>query len=306
VRVVSPRALRRCYRAVVSTHASPGWFPSRSHRPLLAGMRPAALQAGFVDLNGTRLAWTRSGRGAGSAPSVLLAHGLTDSAACWDRVAAVLAPSYDVVRYDARGHGASDRAPAYSVELNTADLIGLVRELGLDRPVLIGHSMGGVHAALAAAELDVRALVLEDPHWPETPEDGSKDIGASRRSVVEAAALPLGRRWARGRGEHPTWADVDLDAWVRAQDRVDPDVVGWFSSWPVTNRWREHVAKLDCPGLLVTGSRSPTVTPSAAAQARNRWAQLQTVQINDAGHNVRRDQFDPYWRAVRTFLNTLT
>jgi N-formylmaleamate deformylase len=121
---------------------------------------------------------------------VLLAHGITDSAACWDRVAAGLAPSYDVIRYDARGHGASDRATEYTVDSHVGDLIGMARAMRLDRPVLIGHSMGSVHAALAAAQLDVRALILEDPHWPEIPEDGTKDIAASRRSVAEVAALP--------------------------------------------------------------------------------------------------------------------
>jgi hypothetical protein len=69
------------------------------------------------------------------------------SAACWDRVAEGLALSYDVVCYDARGHGASDRATSYPVELHVAHLIGLAQALRLDRPVLIGHSMGGVHAA---------------------------------------------------------------------------------------------------------------------------------------------------------------
>ena len=251
------------------------------------------------------MAWTRNGPSGGSAPAVVLAHGLTDSAACWDRVAATLAPSYDVVRYDARGHGASDRASGYSVELNTSDLAGLVRTLGLDRPVLIGHSMGSVHAALAAAEIDVRALVLEDPHWPEIPEDGTKDIEASRRSVVEVAALPKAERRSRGRAEHPTWADIDIEAWVQAQDQVDPDVVNWFGSWRTTNRWRDHVSGLHCPGLLVTGDHSPTVTPAAAAQAKELWPQLQTVRIEGAGHNVRRDQFEPYWQAVSAFLDAL-
>ena len=184
------------------------------------------MQAGFVGLDGVRLAWTRTGRSSRDAPSLLLAHGLTDSADCWERVAAVLDPSYDVVCYDARGHGASDRASDYSVEANTADLIGLARALGLDRPVLVGHSMGSVHAALAAAQLEVRALILEDPGaWPEVPEDGTKDIAASRRSVAEVTALPEAARRAHGRLLHPTWADDDLEAWVRAQSQVDPDVV---------------------------------------------------------------------------------
>ena len=262
-----------------------------------------ARQAGFVGVDGVRLAWTRAGRPSRDAPSLLLAHGLTDSAECWGRVVAVLAPSYDVICYDARGHGASDRTSDYSVEANTADLIGLARELRLDRPVLIGHSMGSVHAALAAAQLEVRALILEDPGaWPEVAEDGSKDIAASRRSVVEVTALPEAARWAHGRLLHPTWTDDDIRAWVRAQSQVDPDVVSWFSSWPTTNRWRDHVAALRCPGLLVTGDQSPSVTPNVAAEARSLWPQLQTVQIEGAGHNVRRDQFAPYLEAVSTFL----
>lgn len=131
--------------------------------------------SGFVDLAGAELAWTRSGSRDGD--SVLLAHGITDSAACWDRVAHLLAPVYGVIRYDARGHGGSDRATSYSFELHASDLIGVARALHLDRPVLIGHSMGGAHAAVAAVELHARAVVLEDPHWPEIPEDGtSHDI----------------------------------------------------------------------------------------------------------------------------------
>ena len=258
-------------------------------------------EVGFVGVDGVRLAWTRTGRPSRDAPSLLLAHGLTDSAECWDPVASVLALSYDVVRYDARGHGASDRATDYSVERNTADLVGLVRALRLDRPVLVGHSMGGVHAALAAAQLEARALILEDPAWPEVASDGTKDIAASRRSVVEVAALPENARRAHGRALHPAWADEDLEAWVRAQSQVDPDVVSWFNSWPTTNRWRDHVAALRGPGLLLIGEQT-AVTPNAAAQARRLWPQLQTVQIEGAGHNVRRDQFTPYLEAVATFL----
>lgn len=259
-------------------------------------------EAGFVRVDGVRLAWTRTGRPSRDAPSLLLAHGLTDSAECWDPVASVLALSYDVVRYDARGHGASDRASDYSVDRNTADLVGLARALRLDRPVLVGHSMGSNHAVLAAAQLEVRALILEDPGaWPEVPEDGTKDIAASRRRVAEVAALPEDARRAHGRALHPTWADRDLEAWVRAQSQVDLEVVSWFNSWPTTNRWRDHVAALHSPGLLLIGDET-AVTPNVAAQAQRLWPQLQTVQIEGAGHNVRRDQFMPYWEAVSTFL----
>ena len=150
--------------------------------------------------------------------------------------------------------------------------------------------MGGVHAALAAAQLEVRALILEDPAWPEVASDGTKDIAASRRSVVEVAALPEDARRAHGRALHPAWADEDLDAWVRAQSQVDPDVVSWFNSWQTTNRWRDHVAALRRPGLLLIGEEtaghaqrrrsSPKALPSAADGAnRGRWAQRATRPI---------------------------
>jgi N-formylmaleamate deformylase len=263
------------------------------------------IERGLARLDEVDLAWVRSGPRRPGTPSVVLAHGLTDAAATWDRVALPLSRTRDVIRYDARGHGASSWARDYSVESHTADLIRLVRQLRLDRPVLIGHSMGAVHAALAAAAIDVTALVLEDPHWPELPQDGTKDIGASRRSVVQVAALTPAERHAHVQAEHPTWAEADLDAWVLARGHLDPDVVNWFGSWQTTNRWRDHVARLRRPTLLVTGGVDPTVTPPAAAEARQLCPQLRAVQIHQAGHNVRRDQYEAYWQAVTRFLADL-
>lgn len=184
-------------------------------------------------------------------------------------------------------------------------MVGLVRALRLDWPVLIGHSMGAVHAALAASELDVRAVVLEDPHWPELAEDGTKDIDASRRSVVDVAALSPAQRHAYVKAEHPTWAEADLAGWVQARGQVDPDVVNWFRSWATTNHWREHLARLRCPTLLVSGDLNPTVTLHAAAQAQQLCPQMRAVQVPGAGHNVRRDQYDAYWQSLTAFLAEL-
>ena len=263
-------------------------------------------QTGFVDLDGARLAWTRSGQSVGARYSVLLAHGITDSAACWDRVAMDFAPFYDVIRYDARGHGASDRASSYPFELHTDDLIGLARALRLDRPVLIGHSMGGAHAAVAAAELGARALI-----WRTRTGPRPRRTAPATTSPPVAGPWPSSQRCPRRSGG-PTAAPSTRagptstsERRCRRQGQVDPDVVTWFESWPTTNRWRDLVAKLRCPGLLLTGDPDGTVTTNAAAQARQRWPQLQVVQIKGAGHNVRRDQFEPYWSAVAAFLDAL-
>lgn len=265
-------------------------------------------QSGIADINGTHLAWTRSGPRSTTRPSLLLTHGLTDSADTWNRITQHLARTHDVVCFDARGHGASDRSSDYSAEAHTRDLIGIAEALQLDRPVIIGHSMGGLHATLAAAQIPVRALVLEDPAWPQVPQDGTKDIADSRRRVAEVAALPDADRLAIGHARYPLWNTIDVQAWSAAHTRLDPDVVDWFKSWRTRNAWREHIAALHVPGLLLIGDADPAtvaVLPTMATEAQQFWSQLQGRQVTGATHNIRRDQFTSFLQTVTAFLDDL-
>jgi pimeloyl-ACP methyl ester carboxylesterase len=120
---------------------------------------------GDVIANGIKIHYYRTG---GDKPPFVLAHGFSDSGLCWTRVARVLAESYDLIMADARGHGLSD-APegGYTSQEHAADLAGLIEALGLDRPTLMGHSMGASTVAATAVcypELAACA-VLEDPPW---------------------------------------------------------------------------------------------------------------------------------------------
>ncbi len=127
----------------------------------------SSLETGRVDANGISLRYYRSG---GNGPALVLAHGMTDMGLCWTRVADSLLHKYDVVLYDARGHGESD-APedGYDPQNHCEDLRGLLLSLKLDRPRLLGHSLGAVTVALLAATYPdmVRSVVLEDPPVPE-------------------------------------------------------------------------------------------------------------------------------------------
>ena len=120
-------------------------------------------QSGDVTANGIRLHYTRTG---GEKPPVVLAHGVTDSGRCWSAVAAALAPDYDAIMVDARGHGRSE-APATGFDPGeqAADLAGLIAALELEKPAVLGHSMGAATAlALAGAYQTLPgAILLEDP-----------------------------------------------------------------------------------------------------------------------------------------------
>lgn len=80
----------------------------------------------------------------GAGRPLVLVHGITESRAAWDPVTARLAERWRVVRVDVRGHGESDRRPPYDVVTLAGDLAAVVAGLGLDDPLVVGHSMGGV------------------------------------------------------------------------------------------------------------------------------------------------------------------
>ena len=97
------------------------------------------------------------------APPVLLAHGMWDHGRGFDLLAPRLAEHFRVVALDARGHGDSGWADAYSWPSDVADLVNALRSLGA-RAHLVGHSKGGgqvMDAACMAPEL-VRSVVQTD------------------------------------------------------------------------------------------------------------------------------------------------
>lgn len=91
------------------------------------------------------------------------------------------------------------------------------------------------------------------------------------------------------------WADAkaqfNLDV---LRERVD------FSSPP----WREVVHQLTCPVLLLTGEveRGAIVTPDVGREAAMLWRTGRVVHLPSAGHNIRREQYEPFRAAVVAFL----
>lgn len=94
---------------------------------------------------------------------MLLLHGWACDGTDWAWLAAD--PAYRTVAVDHRGHGRSSPADVYTPRLMAVDAAAVIDALGLDRPVVVGHSMGTVVASALAVERPdlVRALVLVDP-----------------------------------------------------------------------------------------------------------------------------------------------
>ena len=102
-------------------------------------------------------------------PPVLFIHGLTANAFCFQSFADALAPDHHVIAYDLRGRGESDKpATGYSVPLHAADLAQLIDAFGIERPIIVGHSLGAMIALYFAATYPqlLSKLVLIDAGAP--------------------------------------------------------------------------------------------------------------------------------------------
>ena len=98
----------------------------------------------------------------GSGPPLVLVHGITESHHSWDPLIPALAERFDVVAVDLRGHGESAKVPPFDVGTLAEDVAALTAHLGLARPHLIGHSLGGVVVSVMAATVDPASVINVD------------------------------------------------------------------------------------------------------------------------------------------------
>jgi pimeloyl-ACP methyl ester carboxylesterase len=266
---------------------------------------------GDIEVHGLRIHYTRTG---GAKPPLVLAHGVTDDGLCWTPVAAVLQADYDVVMVDARGHGRS-AAPAqgYGPAAQADDLRGVIAALELQRPAILGHSMGAATTlVLAGTYPDVPgAILLEDPPtWWLPPSDASPST-KERQAGMRAWLGDLKHKTraeliAQQRAATPGWSEAELEPWADAKLRVSPNVLDIFDGRTATSiDWTALLPRITCPALLITGDpvRGAIVTEHAAHALQTLVPQLHVAHIADAGHSIRRDQLDQYQEVVRAFLH---
>jgi pimeloyl-ACP methyl ester carboxylesterase len=184
--------------------AALAWFTHRTARRIERFLPP---RGRFIDVAGARLHVRESGCGsgceAGERPALLLVHGLGGQTAHWDYgLIEELSRRFRVVAVDRPGSGHSLRSPdaAADVSAQAAALAALVRQLGLGRPTVVGHSLGGAVAlALALDHSDaVGALALVAPltHAPDAPPAVFRPLNISSRPLralfAHTLATPAG------------------------------------------------------------------------------------------------------------------
>ncbi len=101
----------------------------------------------------------------GHGKTILGVHGLSANSRCWDTMAEALTPKYRLLAMDLRGRGLSEKPPTgYSITHHAKDVLGILDNLGLDRVVIMGHSLGAIIAMAFGAQYPERVdrLILID------------------------------------------------------------------------------------------------------------------------------------------------
>ncbi len=260
--------------------------------------------------DGVRLHVTDEGQG----PAVLLVAGFTAPATSWAfQAEALLAAGYRVVALDRRWHGLSERpGHGHRMARHGKDVHDALEQLGLDDVVAVGGSMG---ASTLWAYCDLfgtgrlRGVVSVD-QTPRMVNEGGWQLGfygltpEVSGTFFDAGIPATGRGWPTERA---------VESMGRLAGRAGPESL---PQGPVpetlpllrdhaTQDWRDVVARVDVPVLMVAARDSQFWPCEHAAASVERTASGRAVVIEDCGHAANLDRPDELNAALLEFLGDL-
>ena len=281
---------------------------------LFAASPARAETGGFTP---TRFTVTVSGEG----KDVIFIPGLATSRGVWQDAAGRLGPGYRVHLVQVKGFGepAGPNAEGPVLEALVAELARYITENGLDRPAVVGHSLGGLaalmlgidHPALpgrlmivdafpwygvtvtqpgaqaTAASIEPQARMMRDALVASygTPQPPEQTEAAIARYVLDPSKLPLLREWTAG---------------------ADPRVVGQLVYEDLITDLRTRIADIEAPLTLIYpwNERYPTREQAEAFYGANYAAlpRAELVAVGPAAHFVMTDQPDAFQATLEEFL----
>lgn len=250
-------------------------------------------------------------------PTIVLLHGFQSNAHTWDTLSHALAEAYHVFALDQRGHGDSAWAPDgdYAPAAFVHDIVGFVTTLQLAPTILIGHSMGGRHAAMVAAEhpATARKVVIVDTA-AEFP------AALLARVSQQPETLPPPETFAtfeeviaQGKAQYPLTPEAELrHANYHNLYRGADGLWRWRWDHALLHRRRLNrslqmdlyvaLRQIQCPTLLIRGQQSPLLTAEVAHKMIQALPHGQLVEIANAAHTVNADNATDFYAATAAFL----
>jgi len=241
---------------------------------------------------------------------MILLHGTGDNAHIWDHFASSVPNHFRIIALDQRGHGESDwpRPPAYECEDYVNDLDKLIHSLHLEKVIIMGHSMGALHATRYAATRPpiVVGLIHVDieprpPSWNKKYLQGLHDTLPDFYNSVQQLVDQF--------HETSPYADKEMLDYLAAlalnrghngkfYRTFDKEVLSHFDRYDL----RSDLSSVICPTLIIRGEESRVMGRKAAQEMSLAVSKGKLVEIPNATHPVHTDNPIQFQRAVLEFL----
>ncbi len=247
-------------------------------------------------------------------------HGLMGYGSNWRKITSQLA-SERILTFDQRGHGRSWKpVTGYASEDYADDLFLIAQELGWDKFILVGHSMGGRNALSFAHKYPekVTKLVIED-----IGPDPSMGAVAYYENLLGAVPTPFPTKlaakeffmneWSKLGVVHENVLTLGQYLYSNMEDKPDGSVDWRFSKEAILSSVKQGRAndvwdelhRLTMPTLVIRGENSKELSRDVFQRMVASNPAVSGVEIPNAGHWVHADQFQAFASAILDFSNTL-
>ena len=254
-----------------------------------------------ASVNSINLNYEKRGRG----QSVLFIHGLGSSTQDWESQIAEFSKNYQVVAFDLRGHGRSDKpAGPYSMALFASDTAGLLTALGIESAHVVGISLGGAVAFQLAigtpALVKTLTIVNSGPSLGGTPEQARAEIERRVGIVRQMGMRAMGEALVPNlfpKPEHEALRQNFVESWAKNDPSAYIESTLSMLGWDVTN----NLGSIHCPTLILASDQdySPVAAKEAYVKLMPR-AQLEVIP--DAHHAVPMEAPEKFNSALGQFL----
>jgi esterase len=247
------------------------------------------------------------------AQTMVLLHGIGDNAHIWDHFARNAADHLRIIALDQRGHGLSDWAapPSYHCEDYVTDLDKIIQALQLTRIILMGHSMGALHATRYASwrPENVSTLIHADIE-PCPPEWNKKyllnlyeELPAFYETIDQyVSEIQKNSPYA----EQKMLYDIASHALTQGQDgklrcQFDREVLSHFDNYDL----RPYLRYIQCSSLVIRGKESRVMSEQIAREMIYIIPQCTFAEIREATHPLHTDNPTEFSRVIFNFLGEL-
>jgi pimeloyl-ACP methyl ester carboxylesterase len=272
----------------------------------------ASVKDGYADSNGVKIHYASLGSG----PLIVMIHGFPDFWYSWRDQMAALSDKYQCVAIDQRGYNLSDKPKGvenYGMKFLVGDVAAVVKSLGRDKAIIVGHDWGGMVAwqfALAHPDMTDKLIILNLPHprglareLAHNPEQQKNSQYARNFQQPDAASKVTAEGLAR-RITDPAAHAKYLEAFQRSD--IEAMLNYYKANYPREPYTEDPspVVKIQMPVLEFHGLKD---TALLAGALNNTWDWLASdftlVTVPNAGHWVQSDASDLVSKTMRAWLS---